>query len=502
MAEHERDRGGGAQGRKGDARDSGRAEARTRKDASARSASGARSRARGPSRGIRIVFLLLVGCLVLRAAVRVGGKPGGRTHPRAAPEAPAPAAPAREAHALETPATPASDRALASPPDRVAAPATDIAAPPAPPTDGGRTLLAGPSIAVRVLAAEDGRPIAGARAVLVAAGSGLAAGDAHETDAAGACALAAEDGAELLVTAAGRVHARVPLERRSRLEVRLARAAVLAGRVLDAEGNGVSRASVAHDCGHAGCEAAACTSEPGGFYRLEGVPRDASLAPQPFVVRAGGHAPLAALVSVVDQDEIRHDFRLAPGRHLTGIVQEWPSGLPLAGALVELDLARATSGPDGTFALDVGLEPKGSLRARAPGHCAYELPVTSFGSRQLDEPLVIPLVLGATITGVVRDERGGALAHAEVLLLPDRRVQRGASRLAPRGPQELPGTTQGAIAVTTDERGAFRVEGLVPHDPSWVAYAPPAWDARRSIEALPGPGESLQVDLVRPTQER
>ncbi len=334
--------------------------------------------------------------------------------------------------------------------------AVPAAAAPSPAARPGRELRG------RVLS--EGRPVAGATVVAVPVESALeqARREARFTDAARELGLAtsARDGAFSLRLASGpeelrlqasapghvAVIAEAPLGGAAPVEVRLERAASLAGTVLGAAGQPVAGATVTLwprvEQPGATPVPVTGTTGPDGRFRFDG----ASERGNRLRVEAPGQAvvDLAALRA----GALRQPVRLQRGRSLEGLVLR-SDQRPAAGALVRLEgpvtLRWVEAGPNGAFRLD-GLPqaPGGSLVAEAgeAGRARSALPAS--GSARL------VLAPTATLRGRVLDGRTAQpVAGVRVGVVGP--GGHAFARSAADGRFELPGLAPGRSTLTADE---------------------------------------------------
>lgn len=202
-------------------------------------------------------------------------------------------------------------------------------------------------------------------------------------------------------------------------------------------------------------------SDASGAYRLEG------LDPGTFVLlaRAPGHCPTYSPSFTVQRDVVLGiDVQMSTGGGVTGIVQT-ADGKPLAGAKVSLHGPRwnpptgdgffgqdasdpdnvpstsAVSGADGRFTIEHAVPGSMRLYVTHARHLA-ESAAVEIRDGAIADAGAIRLYSGASILGVVVDEKGGLVSGATVNVL----MQDGD-----------PLATHSAL---TDARGRFRIDAL------------------------------------------
>lgn len=370
------------------------------------------------------------------------------------------------------------------------------------------------SIALRVLD-DDGAPIAGAR-VETFKDSKRAV---RMTDADGRALLPvapAGKAMRLLVSADGFFHSKTFQPRVPELEVRLPRACALFGRVLEAESElPISGARIRHV--HPACQRCdpdELESAADGSYRIDGVPVGRGLV---FYVEAEDLRAESVSFEVRQAAPlVEHDFVLEGGVEVIGRVVDFSTALPIADACIYGSGSRGTiarTDESGSFHGRVFPSlpsERLALTVTAEGHCTMIVDLAPEDARA-DPPLCVRLPQACGFEGTVRDTEGRVIAGASIGFHEDHaawsnRIQHaaptGSSPLA-----ELPTTWQVTAAdsdarSSSDERGSFRVTGLVP----WTEYR-----VRASCEGYRGsglphsdlplaqsgaPGEIRRLDIV------
>ncbi|HEY2027726.1 MAG TPA: carboxypeptidase regulatory-like domain-containing protein [Myxococcales bacterium] len=171
--------------------------------------------------------------------------------------------------------------------------------------------------------------------------------------------------------------------------------------------------------------------DPGGRYRMEGVPAGQLLVS----VIAQGHAPVTAKqVSVSAGQTATLDFALGQGGRVTGIVVERGSGKPIAGAEVFVEGLDAVAGvpirngtiagPDGKFALEALEENALAITATAPGHHGRIFSLPRIAEGETAGPVTVELTplqdgeeprLELAGIGAVLQKRGDAIWLGQVV---------------------------------------------------------------------------------------
>jgi hypothetical protein len=185
-----------------------------------------------------------------------------------------------------------------------------------------------------------------------------------------------------------------------------------------------------------------------------------------YAIADGFGAPEAIQVTLSAGGNEEIMFRLVRAASAAGVVVS-SAGEPVSGATVEVDLGgpvwqasiesdfmrpKTTSGSEGVFLLE-GITPgEVSLRASADGHARSEAVTLQLAVGQQLTDVVIPLRVGATLTGEVFDRDGG--------LASGRFIQ--ATKM----------DTYDSEMTFTDGEGQFRLEHLDPG--TWQVVAMPA----------------------------
>lgn len=365
----------------------------------------------------------------------------------------------------------------------------------------------------------DGRPLAGAEVWLARPGRSI---EAAPTDAEGRFGpLPAGSEAErqfVAVRADGYAPALEPVVLRGTvegepvgLEIRMRRAALWRGRVLDARGEPVEGAEVSYSAdGVADRPMARATSDAGGWFTIEPPPPPAPGRRIVLHATAGG-AQAALALRPLDPPPTPLELRLANDMAVGGRLVD-RSGRPIAGAEVrvvpvwERALPAATPDPatsrihlgnerglaawvgatDGDGRFLVAAVPPGTwqLHVRHGGMERWLPTPFAVGTRDVDLGTTV-VDAGVTLTGVVRDAQGQPVAGARV----DVRLRTDPPR---------------ALAVDTEADGTYRVPGLdvgtidmrarLGDVPSAAAVVDLATDDRCDL-VLPATG-TLELDLV------
>jgi thiol-disulfide isomerase/thioredoxin len=331
----------------------------------------------------------------------------------------------------------------------------------------------------RLLAAESGMPIAGARFVL---GNGLI----PTTDEQGrfeAVALGPDGYHEAFVVAPGRVRMRVLFVMTDRpeteLEVRVPRAGTIAGRVTDEQGQPIPGARVGRSSsGHSiSITALYDRCDEQGRFEYQGIAFD---RPTWLEAKADGYQDEEKKNLIVDprSGSLTLDFRLAraekkspaedapttgtrpgvarPGeqerRDVTGTVLG-PGDQPIAGATVRWGAAKHSqtlathTGPDGRFRLAGVPEQNGIVAVIAAG--TTFAPAFAFVQGRGAQDVRVVLVEGRSARGVVRDDRGEPFTGVAVL----------PTIFSPE-PNRLETVWLDELSAKTDAQGRFALTGL------------------------------------------
>ncbi len=282
------------------------------------------------------------------------------------------------------------------------------------------------------------------------------------------------------------------------VEVRLARAAQITGRVRAAGGRPVAAATV-HARSRiqnpiAGRSVVGAwwkrtvTADEAGRFTLDGA---LPLSRYDVTARAPAFATRTVDVSpTADGADVAID--LAPGRTLEGVVVGDEDGAPVPRATVLVGREPvAVSDDDGRFrvedlpaTIDLEVFGPGSLRSV---HSGLSVP---------DEPLRVPLVAGGTVAGRVVDRSGAAVPFAVVAAQVHRPVDR-AERddgWTIHGPNPPP-------PATADAAGGFTLVALVPGDVYVAAtrYAPAPRPGRYDEAVIPTGATDAVIVVREPT---
>ncbi len=253
---------------------------------------------------------------------------------------------------------------------------------------------------------------------------------------------------------------------------------LLSGRVLDAGGGAIAGARVQIDVDREATRSGAVAvtlADNEGRYRLT-LPRGL----HGYYVQAEGYAADRGSLQVIGRQV--WDFRLLPAARVSGRVIERGSRAPVAGAVVRMQLegsrpaAGATiSDESGAFVIDA-LAPgvyelfahKGRLVGLRPSRLAVKL------AEQVAD-VVIELEPGHSLSGTVRGPASAPIS-AEVVVTST--GARGAGQ---------------SLSATTDGKGAFRFDGLLPGAFVVVASAPGFLDAGRRVTVT---SDVVGIELV------
>lgn len=290
--------------------------------------------------------------------------------------------------------------------------------------------------------------------------------------------------------------------------VLLARAVELRGRVLDkATLRPIPHASVEYsrwtNCKP--CDPVRTTSDAEGRYALAQV---ATRSSERFRVGSADF-PLQTffVTSAEDSAVAEHDFLLDAGVAFSGVIVDFETDAPVAGAVVENEgdvYARTDAG--GRF--EARVAPVAStgrigLVFGAAGRCRLRRTFTreDLGAAS---PLRVPLPRSAAVEGRVRDENGRPVADLEIVVLADSAQVALAKARGESNPlldllrtwRVEPETH--SISAVTDGSGTFRHGGLVPYVPLVKLQSQPSAAGRVEAQVAPlgGPGSTAQVEAV------
>ncbi len=358
---------------------------------------------------------------------------------------------------------------------------------------------------IELLVLGEGKPVAGAR---VTTFEDSRPGE-HLTDEDGVCRLPIEPSVELLrllVEAEGFFHAHVHYSRAERLKLELAPAAVLSGRLLDAEhGFPLPGAYVELVHGYCkGCGPERAVAGEDGRFELPCVPLDRGST---FLLRAEGYPPDTAAIRLRGERVQEHDFRLERGLGIEGRVVDLMTGEPIAGAEilnVERGDTRWRADRDGRFSarlLRSTLRESIELEVRSEGTCRLRASIDPEEAPEGAE-LSFPLVQGARFAGVVLDEEGAPVAGADLGLAepPGRDRLEGAP-----DPNPLDALPPGCHYEfhdhrsfdTTDGQGTFDMGACLPWSGPWglrVRHSPHL-AKELDLGHLGGPGETTWIEI-------
>jgi len=285
------------------------------------------------------------------------------------------------------------------------------------------------------------------------------------------------------------------------MALHLARATTLIGRLLAADtGEALPGASIALPWDD--CASAKAVADLAGRYELANVPLH--FPDTAVLLKATGFADQRREFELrSDEPRIEQDFRLQRGIEIHGHVVDWVSGAGIADAMVE----RLTTEADGAFRgwLEGDLTaPTLEVRVAAREFCEL---AARIDSARIGDELLFRLPRGAVVEGVVRDGSGSPVPNASVAVRRDhdeltRRRARGIAMEPPAG-EPLPEGWElkpwASVSMdSTDGEGRYRIENVVPWGQvlSVSAEADGYAEASRTIEAVGGPEEVTEVDLV------
>jgi len=326
------------------------------------------------------------------------------------------------------------------------------------------------------------------------------------TDVAGQCTIGApRDGSyvRLKLDHEGYVHVSTESYNQPELTFRLKRAVTLAGQVRDADTDQpIAAARVAQipmfcrDCTPVWID----VNESGQF-DLTDFPFDKGM----IQIAASGYPLTFEQVELNStSDRAARVFKISRGIQVRGRVVDYVTrrGLPEASAC-EFSFDAVPVGADGSFVVLARPNSEGLIRVQAtcPGRCQLTatMPVTQVAINGIE----LPLPASPILVGVVRDAEGSPVAGASVSVRGDtaRRQPAKKQSTAPAGPSlEAPPGFQYEgyrASATTNDSGEFQLVGLVPWaDSAEAVVSKQGFDRRITpLATLPGPGESMHVDL-------
>ena len=191
------------------------------------------------------------------------------------------------------------------------------------------------------------------------------------------------------------------------------------------------------------------------------------------------------------------DLTLVAGTELHGIVTG-ADGEPAAGATIQVLAGRpgsrsvartATTDTDGRFRVGGLSSELADLGVRATGYPLLVLPGVRAGN---DEPVLIELKPGASVTGHVLDNGGNAVAGVPVRLRIERNRRAG-------GDPRLWGVQDMFPRRVTDRDGRFRFDGLAAG--TWSAEARKEADGAKTEAIELAPGAQREIELVLRTRD-
>jgi len=360
--------------------------------------------------------------------------------------------------------------------------------------------VATPALQVRVLDLA-GRPLEGASVACVSEESN----SLFLTDADGVCSLPmpAEDWFELHVEREGFVHFDDHRSSEKALEVRLAPAVRIEGRVLDTSTREpVPRAAVEYEgrCTH--CVPEPVVTDAEGRYEIAAVRAASGLWQAPeFHVQAEGYPRQNEKFDTGSGESVlQHDFLLAHGLEVVGQVVDLTTRTPLEGVSVSGYGAAVQTDADGRFrlqALATGARSV-TLFVHLESYCGLEIPLDV---EELRRPVLVPLPRGTALEGTVRDGAANPVADALVVVAQPEREAGGPEPVtAALGlPHEWRWSIDGDGArARSGADGRYRIAALIPLAEGVRALASHDGFKRtdRALPPLPTSGETLVQDLA------
>src|SRR6185503_9674632 len=241
------------------------------------------------------------------------------------------------------------------------------------------------------------------------------------------------------------------------------------------------------------CSPEPVVSDERGSYVINEL--EQSSRPVHFWVEAEGYPRLHdSFTTAGGALELEHDFTLRPGREVTGVVMDQGTGLPLEGVHVSESGGSTQSDAAGRFRLLASGGSRSTLYAELESYCGLQLPV----ALEAREPVRIALVRSASLTGIVLDREGSAVAGTKIRA-PARQVdERKALPQALDLPPEWRWFSRADYReAVSGADGSFTLSGLLPlQERIWVGATCDGFQPEHAILATGAPGETGTCELV------